>query len=113
MSLLRFKLLLCLAGLCACGGTSHPPNEEPDGHAAEAAVLAYQSVYSDYGEDGPSRWIKLNPDYTACVERTWQSPVDLETPRRLSGKVLLAGAVWFGRTRLIDNLTAVVGRRTR
>jgi len=29
---------------------------------------------------------------------------DLETPKRLGGRVLLAGAVWFGRTRLIDNV---------
>jgi pantoate--beta-alanine ligase len=47
-------------------------------------------------------------DYIEAVD-----PVDLEAPRRLSGKVLLAGAVWFGRTRLIDNVMAAVGRRTR
>jgi pantoate--beta-alanine ligase len=31
-------------------------------------------------------------------------PATLETPRSLSGRILLAGAVWFGRTRLIDNV---------
>jgi carbonic anhydrase len=80
MSPSLFSLLLCRAGLRACGGTSHPPDEEPDGHAADAVALAYRSVHWDCGEDGPSRWVKLNPDYAACAEGTWQSPVELETP---------------------------------
>lgn len=45
-------------------------------------------------------------DYIEAVD-----PISLEPPRRLRGKVLLAGAVWFGRTRLIDNVTAYAGRR--
>lgn len=32
----------------------------------------------------------------------------LETPGRVSGRTLLAGAVWFGRTRLIDNIIVKV-----
>jgi pantoate--beta-alanine ligase len=52
------------------------------------------------------RGVKL--DYIEVVD-----PVNLETPRRLSGRVLLAGAVWLGRTRLIDNVMATVGRRRR
>jgi carbonic anhydrase len=80
MSLLRFTLLLCLAGLYACGGTGHPPDGEPDGHAADAAALAFRSVHWDCSEDGPSCRVELNPDYAACAEGTWQSPVGLETP---------------------------------
>lgn len=53
-----------------------------------------------------SRAAKL--DYLEVVD-----PADLETPRRLSGRVLLAGAAWFGRTRLIDNVMATVGTRRR
>lgn len=47
-------------------------------------------------------------DYLEAVD-----PSSLDAPRRLDGRVLLAGAVWFGRTRLIDNMlvTAKVRRR--
>jgi len=44
-------------------------------------------------------------------------PATLETPRRIAGRVLLAGAAWFGKTRLIDNIVAAprkpTGRRGR
>ncbi len=36
-------------------------------------------------------------------------PSTLDTPSKLRGRVLLAGAVRFGRTRLIDNVTATAG----
>jgi len=38
-------------------------------------------------------------EYLEIVDRA-----DLETPKRLKGPTLLAAAVWFGRTRLIDNV---------
>lgn len=47
-------------------------------------------------------------DYIEAVD-----PADLKTPNRLRGRVLLAGAVWFGRTRLIDNLMVYAGGRRR
>jgi pantoate--beta-alanine ligase len=47
-------------------------------------------------------------DYIEAVD-----PENLERPRRMSGRVLLAGAVWFGRTRLIDNIMAKVGAGRR
>jgi pantoate--beta-alanine ligase len=37
-------------------------------------------------------------DYVDCVDAR-----SLEPRRRLAGRVLMPGAVWFGRTRLIDN----------
>ncbi len=46
------------------------------------------------------------PDYLEAVHYS-----NLETPAELSGQVLLAGAAWFGRTRLIDNLVVRAGRR--
>lgn len=39
-------------------------------------------------------------DYVACVDGNSLRPVDL-----LQGRVLVALAVWFGNTRLIDNIT--------
>jgi pantoate--beta-alanine ligase len=35
----------------------------------------------------------------------------LETPKAIRGKTLLAGAVWFGRTRLIDNVIVNAPRK--
>jgi len=42
---------------------------------------------------------RIRVDYLEAVD-----PVDLSAPLRLKGKVLLAGAIRIGRTRLIDNL---------
>ncbi len=39
------------------------------------------------------------------------SASSLETPKVLEGRLLLAGAVWFGRTRLIDNVIVNARRR--
>jgi pantoate--beta-alanine ligase len=45
-------------------------------------------------------------DYLEVVDLS-----SLETPKALEGKLLLAGAVWFGRTRLIDNVIVRVRRK--
>jgi len=71
------------------------------------------------GERNPSRVKRVmmrelrksrvaKPEYLEVVD-----PSDLETPRELSGRVLLAGAAWFGRTRLIDNVVVTARERRR
>jgi pantoate--beta-alanine ligase len=53
------------------------------------------------------RYPLVKLDYLEVVD-----PSNLETPRRLEGRTLLAGAVWLGKTRLIDNLVVTArGKR--
>ena len=42
---------------------------------------------------------KIRIDYLEAVD-----PEDLSAIKRIKGKVLLSGAIWIGKTRLIDNL---------
>jgi carbonic anhydrase len=76
----RLVLLICVVTICACGGTGHPAQEHSAGHEPAPGGHGPRTAHWDYGEDGPSRWAELSPDYALCAEGSSQSPIDLAIP---------------------------------
>lgn len=58
--------------LLAVGCTTDATKEEPSAHSKD--------VHWGYeGDEGPSAWGELSPDYVLCAEGTRQSPIDIDT----------------------------------
>jgi len=64
---------------------------DPDGHVWEAMWMDPAAIPSD---------ASLRLEYLDVVD-----PVELQPVDTIAGTVLVAGALWVGHTRLIDNVT--------
>ncbi len=51
---------------------------EPEGDAKPHAAPGHAAPHWDYdGDEGPTRWGQLSPDFSACAQGRTQSPIDL------------------------------------
>lgn len=63
-----------LLGACSEPKETAAPKEEP----AEEAYGAHTAHWSYEGETGPEHWGELAPSYSACVNGSEQSPINIE-----------------------------------